>query len=100
MLYKCSLLTFWQAAIGNGAGAVERVVQGACDEAQVRQAVVKAGFTPAQADDALRAVGPSLQVSSPAPIPVTKPDTTPVLIPLSLTLLQSCLSFLCLSLPG
>jgi hypothetical protein len=45
------------------------VAQGACDEAQVKQAVVKAGFTPAQADDALRAVGPSLQVFSRALIP-------------------------------
>ena len=81
-LYNHISFTFCQAAIGNGAGAVERVADGSCDEAQVKQAVVKAGFTPVQADDALRAVGPSLQVISrqthSRPSPAHAPSVLPV----------------------
>lgn len=54
-------LTRVQNAVGDGAGAVERGGD-ASDATNVKQLVVKAGFTPAQADDALRAAGPSVQV--------------------------------------
>jgi hypothetical protein len=52
-----------QAAIGDGAGAIERATEGTgADEAQVKQLVIKAGFSPLQADDAIREVGSSIQV--------------------------------------
>lgn len=57
----CMSLTRVQNAVGDGAGAVERVGD-ASDAANVKQLVVKAGFTPTQADDALRVAGPSVQV--------------------------------------
>jgi hypothetical protein len=56
-------LTHWQDAVGDGAGAVESFGGGEqTDAAAVKQAVVRAGFTPLQADDALRAAGNSVQV--------------------------------------
>jgi hypothetical protein len=86
-------VTLAQEAIGDGAGAIEGGDM--MDAAHVRQLVVKAGFTPQQADDALRAAGPSLQASARRTVWRGTRHLTFSLIPP-----QSCLSFLCLTLPG